>query len=437
MSTSALHRVLIAGACALVVLPGLALAADAGTDEPAAAAEAAAPQQKLSVSPTSQDLVVSAGDTTTVQLTVTAPGTAIRVGYEHADYGLDEDYAPVLIPDTAEKTTSFSTRGWFSTKQPTAKIAAGKSAKLTFTIDIPENTPGGTYIGAILLSITPDEADEDAQIQARAGVASVVFLNVDGGDPPKPHVQRFDVPRLVGGDSFTPKLEMTNKGSMTFEVDGVIELDGKEITENGRIAPQHVLPDMPRDIRPQSNGKDRLKIDTSKLSMGRHTVTARLRIDPTNDTLVVERTFWVIPVWVRVLAGLGVLVVLLLLSWLAMRLWAWRSARAARGDDAPVSDTSATPAVTAAATPVTAAPVVDAEPDTSDDEVSAGDEDASEEFVDWADDDVAHEVESFDVEDEDEDEDDLDDESDFDDASYEDEEELDHDADDLSEDAPR
>lgn len=280
----------------------------------------AAAEQKLSVSPLSQTVNIDAGESRTVNITVGAPEDAITVVFFHQDFGFGKDYDPILIPDDAEETTAFSTRRWFSVPNPTFRVPAGQSRTVPVKVTVPDNTPAGTYIGTATFAVDPGGAPEGGQVQTRTGIASVIFVGVNGGAPPKPHVRRFDVARMSSGGRLEPQLVLENRGSLPFSVSGTVRVDGKDATDAGTLPNQYVIPGRARTLHTGADNSQGIRIDTDGLGIGRHEVEARLRIDPLNDTIVVRRTFWLIPIWLRVLAGIAVLGTILLVSWIVIRL---------------------------------------------------------------------------------------------------------------------
>jgi hypothetical protein len=92
------------------------------------------------------------------------------------------------------------------------------------------------------------------------------------------------------------------------------------------IGEQYVLPDQPRAIQTNSTkdtDKERrqaaLVVGTSSLGLGRHELEVRLRITPTNSTIVAHRTFWVVPIWAWIVLPLLVLVLLAGVAWATVR----------------------------------------------------------------------------------------------------------------------
>jgi hypothetical protein len=357
-------------ACATAWLPGTAAA-----------------EQQLQVSPTKTMLQAEAGATVTANITITAPKSGIDVSYQHADFGFNDKYEVVLIPDIAEETTSFSTRRWFTAKPSSFALKGSSTRTIPVRIKVPKNTPSGTYMGAAIFMISPSDKAAGGQIQANVSVASLIFVSVAGGDPPKAKIRRFDVPRLVTRGTFTPDLILDNVGTLGFTADGSLHVDKLEPTARQTYAPQYVQPHKPRTLHVQGSKKRIAQVDTRKLGIGKHTVTLRLRIDPTNATLVVHKTFWVIPMWIRIVAGLLLLTLILGGSWLGVHLRQRYLARRAALLDAPTVAPLDEPASTDAEAEAEADADAEAEADAVvydeyEEELAYDDEDESSEYQD-------------------------------------------------------
>ena len=288
----------------------------------------ASANQELTVSPDFIELDTAAGRTETSTITVTASGDEpITVELVHSDFGFGEDYGVVLIGDDAPNPPSFSTRGWFSLPKERYRIPTGQTRDLPLRVEVPENTPGGTYLGAALLRLVPEDDAGGGQVQAVAQTGPLVFVAVEGGDPPKPVVSTFDVPGRLTSGPLKPKIVVTNEGDEYFTMSGSVELTGPDTKETVEVRRQFVVPDEPREL--QASAEDRsedagpIRLGSSKLGFGRYTVKLQLRIEPTNRTIVEERTFWVVPTWVWMLVVLAAVVLAaslaLLIRWLRLR----------------------------------------------------------------------------------------------------------------------
>lgn len=294
-------RFLRAIACAIAVLSATA---------PSAAARA-----ELTVSPTILEVDAKAGQSIIEPIAISAgEDEPIVVELVHADFGFDDSsYQVTLIRDDAEETTAFSTRGWFSLPKDRYRIPAGRTMQLPLRIDIPDNTPGGTYLGAALFRVVPPDAAPGAsQVQAVPETGPLLFIAVAGGDPPKAALRRFEVPRLVGEGPIRPEIVVENRGDAHFNYEGTITLRGPGKDDTVEVTRQFVVPGQPRRLRTSADDKGdegRPVLGSERLGFGRYEVRTRLRIEPTGTTLVSTRTVWVVPAWAWTLLGLIAMVV--------------------------------------------------------------------------------------------------------------------------------
>lgn len=298
------RRVLpVACAIACVAVPSLAFA-------PVAQAKA-----ELTVSPTILQLDADAGEQLTQPITVAAgEDEPITVELVHADFGFDDSsYQVTLIRDDAPETTSFSTRGWFSLPRKQYLIPAGRSLQLPLSIRVPKNTPGGTYLGAALIRVVPSAAKPGAsQVQAVPETGPLVFISVQGGDPPKPAIRKFAVPGWVKRGPLRPDIVVENRGDEFFTYEGTVELRGPGRDSKVEVSRQFVVPGQPRRVTTSADDKGRAGQPVlgrkRDLKFGRYEIVTRLRIEPTGRTLVSRRSVWVIPTWVWVIGILLALV---------------------------------------------------------------------------------------------------------------------------------
>jgi hypothetical protein len=300
----------------------------------------ASAQARLTVSPLIIELEAAAGDVLTEHVTVTASGDEpITVELVHADFGFGDDYQVVLIDDSAPETTAFSTRDWFSMPQQRYRIPAGQTRRLPLRIEVPANTPGGTYLGAALMRLVPPDTELDgSQVRAVAQSGPLVFIAVEGGDPPRPVVNRFDVPRLQRSGPIRPRLEIGNRGDEFFSLEGTVTLRGGGREDEVTVRRQYVVPGEPREIRAAAadgaSDEGELRLGSSNLRLGRYVITSRLRMEPTGTTLVSTRTVWIVPTWVWLLGGLLLAVLVTLLVVLVQRIQSRRDDESAELDAA-------------------------------------------------------------------------------------------------------
>jgi hypothetical protein len=283
--------------CVLVFAPA---SAQAGT------AAAPAPAPGLTVSPTLIDVKLAPGASEKFDVTLTAGDSSVRVEFEHVDLGYTEDtYEQQFIPDSAEQTTSFTTRGWLRPAESSFTLRAGQTRVVPLTIRVPENATPGTHLGVALFRTVPPSNESDGpRVAAAVRTGPIVTVAVIGGSKPKPKIHRFEVDSLVSSAPVPVELSMTNKGETHFFAEGTLTIEGRGRSATVGLPRRLIVPDIPRDMLPQDASRIRAGED---LPPGRYTVTVKMTSDPAALTVTQSETVWIVPMWLRVLLVIALL----------------------------------------------------------------------------------------------------------------------------------
>ena len=277
---------------------------------------------QLTVSPLIIDLALKPGETATRTVTVTASGDEpLRVSFEHADFGFQENsYAVQIIEDSRPDTVPFSTRGWFRVKKLDYKIKVGASIQVPVRITAPKNATPGTHLGAAFFrTVAADPGGGGARIVTAARSGPLVFVSVVGGSNPKPDLTVFQLPRFVRSGPLRPKIVVSNKGENHFRFSGTVKLSGGGGRRATAIIPdRYVMPDIRRELRDE-NG-ERIVLGGRALGIGRHKVTIELLTDPGQKRITDARTIWVIPAWLWFIIIVASIAVVSGLVWIALQL---------------------------------------------------------------------------------------------------------------------
>lgn len=129
------------------------------------------------VSPMSQKISLQAGDHYTGQITVTNSG--------NADFNFIVNVSPFNVSADGE-SFDFSTistfseiADWITIANPSGVIAPGKSQKITFSIDVPANAPGGGQYATIDISQATPES-ESGTIEDIIEIGSIIYADISG-----------------------------------------------------------------------------------------------------------------------------------------------------------------------------------------------------------------------------------------------------------------
>jgi hypothetical protein len=150
-----------------------------------------------------------------------------------------------------------------------------------------------------------------------------VLIRVDGGEPPRPKVTTFAVPRLVSEGPIDVEAVLDAGGDSYITASGTLDIVSDDSVKAVELADQVVVPEQPRSLQPDPGDTRPLRVGSAKLGPGRHEVTLRLRVEPTGTTLVSRAYVWVIPPWLwALIAALALVVatcIALVVRWLMQR----------------------------------------------------------------------------------------------------------------------
>lgn len=251
----------------------------------------------LKITPVRTDLQVKAGETGKVDVTVTnLTDKSVLVRPIQNDFIQgDENGTPSLILDANEYAPTHSLKR-FMTPLKDVTVPAKQSKTITVVITVPKDAKAGGYFGALRLA--PTTPDSGGQVNLNASVASLILLTVPGPVDEKLNLTDFSV--LQGGkasnDFRTPN---DLKLSFRFENAGNIQIGpfGKiSVKQGSEVVYDHDFnTDTPRDvILPDGARKWEVPLENIK-EFGYYTVSATFTYGSKNQSIDIEKSFWVIP----------------------------------------------------------------------------------------------------------------------------------------------
>lgn len=266
----------------------------------------------LKVTPVRSDIEVQPGKTKIVQTTITnLTDKEISVRAIPNDFVAgDEEGSPALILDENEYAPTHSLKRFM---KPLGDMTIpAKSAKtIDVEINVPATAQAGGYFGAVRFA--PTSAADGGQVNLSASVASLILLTVPGDMVEKINLTEFNIKQGdKAGSYFTSSNDLTaafrfeNKGNVQIGPLGKISVKkGNSIVYetdfNNKDQRDMILPDSAR----------RWDVPLKKIgSFGRYTVTATFTYGKKNQTIDVERSFWVVPQGVIIATVVGVLFLL-------------------------------------------------------------------------------------------------------------------------------
>lgn len=277
----------------------------------------------LKISPVRSDITVAPGQATKVQVVVTnltdAPVSVKPIANDFI--AGDESGTPSLILD-ADKFAPTHSLKRFMTPLTDTIIPAKQAKAFDVVITVPADAQAGGYFGAIRFA--PSAPDSGGQVNMSASVASLILLTVPGDIVEQLSLTNFE---LKQGDKAGNFFQTPNDLHITtrFANDGNIQLGpwGKVSVKQGDkvVYSYDFNIKEPRDMVLPDSAR-RWEIDLKNIeSFGHYTVSATFTYGQKNQTIEVNRSFWVVPMAVIIgtVVGLLVLIGLIVGIWLFLR----------------------------------------------------------------------------------------------------------------------
>ena len=177
--------------------------------------------QGIGVSPTSQELEVTPGGTTTGSITVINDGTSdIPYKISIADYHItSEDYLPDF--NSLGKNSDISAVSWFTLPQAQGIVKTGEENQVPFTIYVPKSAAIGGHYVAVFASTVPKFGPGNAIARVQR-LGSLFYLNVAGAVTRDGSIASFAVPWLQNNSPLKAELRMKNSGNVHFATSGEV-----------------------------------------------------------------------------------------------------------------------------------------------------------------------------------------------------------------------
>jgi len=289
----------------------------------------------LKVSPVRSDIQIKPGESKKVQTVVTnLTKASITVKPIMNDFVAgDERGTPALILDEDKFAPTHSLKR-FMKPLPNITIEAGKARQVDVVITVPKDAQAGGYFGAVRFA--PTTPDGGGQVNLSGSVASLILLTVPGPVEEKLTLTDFDIQQGGKSGSFfqsSNDLQATARFTSASNIQvgpfGKVSVkQGDKVVYdtdfNNKTPRDMILPDSARrwDFPLKNIG-----------SFGYYTVNATFTYGSKNQTIEVEKSFWVVP-WIVIAVAVGGVLVLILLIvgiWLFLRGYKRRILRSQSG----------------------------------------------------------------------------------------------------------
>lgn len=286
----------------------------------------------LKVSPVRSDIEVKAGETYTLKVGITnLTGSDMYVKPITNDFiAGDERGTPALILDADQYAPTHSLKR-FMKPLGDVVVPAGKLYMVDVVIAVPKEAKSGGYFGA--LRFAPTDPASGGEVNLSASVASLILMTVPGPFTEKLDLTDFQVQQnKANGTIFrTPNnLQLTFRFASSSNVQ-VAPFGKISVTKGDKVVYQADFNDKtPKDmILPDSARRWDVPLKNIEGFFGKYTVHATLTYGSSNQTVEVQKNFWIIS-WAAIAIAGGALLLLIILVVVIILLIRRRKRRAPR-----------------------------------------------------------------------------------------------------------
>lgn len=286
----------------------------------------------LKITPVRSDVQVEPGKSGKVDVTVSnltdAPIVVKPIQNDFIQG--DENGTPSLILDENEYAPTHSLKRFMVPLQ-NVTIPAKVSKTIPVIINVPKDAQAGGYFGALRLA--PTTTESGGQVNLNASVASIILLTVPGPTEEKLNLTDFSI--LQGGKAATDfRTPNDLKLTFRFENTGNIQLGpfGKiSVKQGDKVVYEYDFNiENPRDVI-LPDGARRWDVPLEKIGeFGHYTVNATFTYGSKNQSIDIEKSFWVIPTAYIIGAIVAVVVLIGVIIWLIFFLRGRKRRRARR-----------------------------------------------------------------------------------------------------------
>lgn len=250
------------------------------------------PQSVMVVSPMNQKIILTPGESKTMSLKISNPNTAkneLHYSVSVGSFGYDSNDNI----DTTSTTSYNQMMDWIELGADSGVVQPNESTTVSFTINVPENTPAGGQYATILIQDDTSiysSGNSNVSIENIVQMASIIYAEVAGKTVDTGQILENDIPSI----SFTNQLEATslvkNTGNVhtdakyTFQVWPL--LSDEEICTNEEDSETNLI--MP--------GMERYYTQTCTVPLV-GIFRAKQTVKIFGEESIIEKTIFVCPLW--------------------------------------------------------------------------------------------------------------------------------------------
>jgi len=246
--------------------------------------------------------------------------------------GVRDGNAPEFARE-GQELTGFELSTWLDLPSESITIPAGGKQSLQFTIKVPNNATPGSHFGGVFVSVEPPKFRE---IGASVGydVASIVSIKISGDATISAQIREFSTEKIIHGSTAVDfNVRIQNTGTVLVRPYGPLEvynMFGRRVhTDTFNETAGGVFPGTIRDFTESWSDENP--------GFGRYQAVLALvyEAEGGNRTIDAAVSFWILPMNI-IGPALIILIVLLLISYFAVRLYVRRAVQQVSGTRRPL-----------------------------------------------------------------------------------------------------
>ena len=281
--------------------------------------ESAMAKRAISISPTSQRIILTPGEKFTSGFSIINPNDAkdnleyvASVGTYSTAKGSDsnDDYGAVDLSSISEMNEVMN---WTTIDNPTGVLAPNESKTLSYTINVPKNAPAGGQYMTILVKENPDKVtateSDGSNVKEVMQMAFIVYAEVAGDTKRDASILENNMPSFLLNNKLEATSRVRNSGNVHTDAEYTLQVwplfsDEEICTNEEDVSSKLVMPNT-----------ERYHVETCELpTVG--IFRAKQTVKIFGETSVVERTIIVCPLW---LLFIILFVIIALIVWIVIR----------------------------------------------------------------------------------------------------------------------
>ncbi|MBR3329486.1 hypothetical protein IKG29_03100 [Candidatus Saccharibacteria bacterium] len=272
----------------------------------------------LIVSPMTQKLILTPGETTTASIKVSSPNDAksdldysVHIGSftQRKDGDSKDDYGTV---DTDIVSNYNMMMNWITLDKEFGTVAPNGTDVVRFTIDVPETAPAGGQYATILVkdeTKKTDSANGNVTIQSVTQIASIIYAEVAGEVKDDGAILENNIPGLILSNPLSATSMVQNDGNIHTNAKYILQVwplfgDEELCTNEENPAESLVMPETKK-----------YHVEECNLPMV-GIFRAKQTVQIFNEISTVEKTIIVCPLW---LLFLIIFAIVALILWIIMK----------------------------------------------------------------------------------------------------------------------